>query len=109
MGSAFSPLTIFATGSAQTGTNWIGKNLEASFENSAPLVFNNLEHLFMSVVPVGLAGGTTGTDNVSGFSPKGKYQVSQWSNNNGTTNTKIIAKTASTKAMTKKMLRPFGT
>ena len=84
LGSAFSPLTIFATGSAQTGTNWIGKNLEASFENSAPLVFNNLEHLFMSVVPVGLAGGTTGTDNVSGFSPKGKYQVSQWSNNNGT-------------------------
>lgn len=79
LGTTYSPLVIFSTGSFKTGTNWTGKTEEATFENAAPLVFDNLEHLFMSVVAVGLSGGTGGNESVSGFKPNGQYQLSQWS------------------------------
>lgn len=85
LGSSYSPLVIFSTGSFETDSAFIGKTLEAGFENSAPLVFNNLEHLFMSVVAVGLTGtGTGGTGSVSGYSPSGKIALSQWTDQNGT-------------------------
>lgn len=86
LGSTFSPLVIFSTGAFETDSAWSGKTLEAEFENSAPLVFPNLEHLFMSVVAVGQTGtkGTTTADSVAGYSPSGTYALSQWSTNNGT-------------------------
>lgn len=87
LGSTFSPLVIFSTGAFETDSVWSGKTLEATFENSAPLVFQNLEHLFMSVVAVGQTGkGTTTAENVAGYSPSGTYALSQWSTNNGTPN-----------------------
>lgn len=85
LGSTFSPLVIFSTGAFETDSAWSGQTLEATFENSAPLVFQNLEHLFMSVVAVGQTGkGTTTAENVAGYSPSGTYALSQWSTNNGT-------------------------
>ena len=85
LGSTWSPLVIFSTGAFETDSAWSGRTLEATFENSAPLVFQNLEHLFMSVVAVGQTGnGTTTAENVAGYSPSGTYALSQWSTNNGT-------------------------
>ena len=85
LGSTFSPLVIFSTGAFETDSAWSGKTLEATFENSVPLVFQNLEHLFMSVVAVGQTGkGTTTAETVAGYSPSGTYALSQWSTNNGT-------------------------
>ena len=85
LGSTFSPLVIFSTGAFETDSAWSGRTLEATFENSAPLVFQNLEHLFMSVVAVGQTGkGTTTAETVAGYSPSGTYALSQWSTNNGT-------------------------
>lgn len=85
LGSTWSPLVIFSTGAFETDSKWSGRTLEATFENSAPLVFQNLEHLFMSVVAVGQTGkGTTTTETVAGYSPSGTYVLSQWSTNNGT-------------------------
>lgn len=87
LGSTFSPLVIFSTGAFETDSAWSGRTLEATFENSAPLVFQNLEHLFMSVVAVGQTGkGTTTAETVAGYSPSGTYALSQWSTNNGTPN-----------------------
>ena len=89
LGMTYSPLVIFSTGASETDANYSGKHLEASFENSAPLVFDNMEHLFMSVVPVSLSGaGTANVETVSGFNPSNsKYQVSQWQSTNGTSDT----------------------
>ena len=86
LGSTFSPLVIFSTGAFETDSAWSGRTLEATFENSAPLVFQNLEHLFMSVVAVGQTGkvGTTTAKNVADYSPSGTYALSQWSTNNST-------------------------
>jgi hypothetical protein len=85
LGSGFSPLVIFSTGSFETDNLYSGNALGATFENSAPLVFDNLEHLFMSVVAVGLTGtGTAGAGSVSGYNPTGKITLSQWQDQNGT-------------------------
>ncbi|MBN1324616.1 MAG: ankyrin repeat domain-containing protein [Alphaproteobacteria bacterium] len=79
LGSSFSPITIFSTGAAETDSSYSGATLSATFENSAPLIFSNLEHLFMSVVAVGLTGtGTNGTTSVSSYSPSGKIALTQW-------------------------------
>lgn len=79
------PLVIFSTGSFETDSTWSGKTLEATFENAAPLVFENLEHLFMSVVAVGMSGnGTSGSSSVSGYKPSGKFALAQWGDNGGT-------------------------
>ena len=88
LGSSYTPLVIFSTGAAETNSSYTGRTLTASFENSAPLVFDNLEHLFMSVVPVIQSGtGTNGTSSVSGYSPDHQYIVSQWQNTNNTPDT----------------------
>lgn len=85
LGSVFSPLTIFSTGAFETNDTWSGKTLNATFENAVPLVYENAEHLFMSVVAVGLTGdGTAGTTTVSGYSPSGKIALTQWRDNGGT-------------------------
>ncbi len=88
LGSTYLPLVIFSTGSFETDSTYSGKTLTASFENAAPLVFDNLEHLFMSVVPVIQNGdGTNGTTSVSGYTPDNKYVISQWQNTNNTPDT----------------------
>ncbi len=88
LGATYLPLVIFSTGAAETNSSYTGKTLTASFENSAPLVFDNLEHLFMSVVPVIQNGdGTAGNKSVSGYTPDNKYVISQWQNTNNTPNT----------------------
>lgn len=85
LGSSYLPLVIFSTGAFETDSSYSGKTLEASFENAAPLVFDNLEHLFMSVVAVSQNGdGTNGNDSISGYSPDNKYVISQWQNTNNT-------------------------
>lgn len=78
LGSTYSPIVIFSTGAAETDSTYSGSTLEASFENSAPLVFDNLEHLFMSVVAVGDTGTTASTSSASGYSVNGKIVLSQW-------------------------------
>lgn len=85
LGSLYQPLVLFSTGSFETDSLYSDETRLATFENAAPLVFNNLEHLFMSVVAVGMTGtGTGGTKTVGGYSPAGKIALSQWGDNNGT-------------------------
>lgn len=86
VGNSTTPLLVFSTGAYETDSNFTGMTREATFENAAPLVFKNLEHLFMSVVAVGITGetGTSGTESIAGFTPSGKYALSQWSDTNGT-------------------------
>ncbi len=89
LGSMYTPLVVFSTGAYDTGnSSYLGASQIASFENAAPLVYDNLEHLFMSVVAVGMTGsGTTGTDSISGFTPENKYALAQWGTTNGTEDT----------------------
>lgn len=89
VGTQTTPLLVFSTGGFETDSQYSGKVQEATFENAAPLVFNNLEHLFMSVVAVGISGatGTSGTASVAGFTPSGKYALAQWADTGGTTET----------------------
>ena len=88
LGSSYSPLVIFSTGASETDSLYSGANLTATFENSAPLVFDGLERLFMSVVPVVQDGnGTAGTSSVSGYSQKNPFVVSEWTDTNGTETT----------------------
>ena len=53
----------------------------ATFENFAPVVYNNLENLFMTVVAVKPANGTAG-ETVAGYSAQnsGKLELSTWVN-----------------------------
>ncbi len=95
LGSQNHQLVLFSTGASLTdtcnaagenctnplGEHWGGAALDATFENAAPLVFDNLEHLFMSIVAVGLSGvGTSNATSVSGFTPESasKYVLAQW-------------------------------
>ena len=89
LGSGYSPLVLFSTGGVDTGNSaYAGAAAMATFENAAPLVFDNLEHLFMSVVAVGLTGtGTTNTASVSGYNPTGKVVLSQWEQTDDTDTT----------------------
>ena len=81
LGSTWSPIVLFSTGASATDSNYSGYAHAATFENAAPLVYDNLEHLFASVVAVGQKGtGTKGTTTVSGYSPDNKYVLSQWPN-----------------------------
>lgn len=87
LGSSFTPLVLFSTGASETDKNYSGEAKIATFENVAPLAFQNLEHLFMSVVAVGLIGkGTSGTENIAGFTPSTRYALAQWPDNGGTPN-----------------------
>ena len=79
LGSTYSPIVLFSTGAVETDSSYSGWAHNATFENAAPLVYDNLEHLFASIVAVGQKGdGTKGTTNISGYSPRNKYILSQW-------------------------------
>jgi len=82
LGSSYSPLVIFSTGAVETDSTYSGATKVATFENAAPLVFDNLEHLFMSVVAVGTTNSTADQSNVSTYSPGG-YSVMQWADTSG--------------------------
>ena len=78
-GVSYSPFAIFSTGAYETGSDYQGAVQKAGFENAAPLVFPQLDHLFMSIVAVGLTGtGTSEASSISGFNPTGKYTLSKW-------------------------------
>ena len=81
LGVSYSPLTIFSTGGFETNAQWSDSPLAATFENAAPLVYSDLEHLFMSVVAVGAS-----TVGESGIAPNtdtntNPYQLAQWAVN----------------------------
>ena len=84
LGSRYSPLTVFSTGASKTDAAYSTAPLVATFENSAPLVYQNLGHLFMSVVGVGAstAGTTAIAANADGNA--NKFQLSQWQTGSGT-------------------------
>ena len=83
LGTTYRPLTIFSTGAFETDSKYRGDTLAATFENAVPLIYENSEHLFMSVVGVGLTlNGTAGTTSVSGYSPNGKIALTQWQDKN---------------------------
>lgn len=85
LGTTFSPLVIFSTGASQTDSAWSDAAQVATFENAAPLVFSNLEHLFMSVVAIGMTGtGTSGATTVAGYTPANKFAIAQWTDTNNT-------------------------
>ncbi len=80
--TSYPPLTIFSTGASITSEGWPDAPLAATFENAAPLVYSNLEHLFMSVVAVGAS-----TVGESGIVPNtdtntNQFQLAQWAVNN---------------------------
>ncbi len=68
-GSLWSPMLIFSTGEFNWGLG-DGKSLailDATFENMAPALWSNLNHLFMSVVAVQTQNGTDGVTSVTGI------------------------------------------
>ena len=84
LGSNYSPLTVFSTGGFVTNSAWSDSPLYATFENAAPIVYQNLEHLFMSVVAVGAStDGVTSIAANSDTNPN-KYQLAQWATGTGT-------------------------
>lgn len=84
LGSTVNAMTVFSTGAAKYQDNTFGAALGATFENVVPLLYENSEHLFMSVVAVGLTGdGTKEASGISGYSPQGKIGLSQWSVTDG--------------------------
>ena len=87
LGSRYSPLTVFSVGAFQTDSTWSAAPLVATFENAAPVVYQNLEHLFMSVVSVGASTTTASsiTANTDGVPVSGqKYKLAQWAIGNET-------------------------
>ncbi len=85
LGSRFLPLVLFSTGASQTNSSYSDPTQVATFENAVPLVFDNLEHLFMSIVAVGMTGnGTSSATSVSGYTPGNKFAIAQWADK-GTT------------------------
>lgn len=78
LGGEYNALVLMSTGATETDANYSGAPQFATFENVVPLIYPNAEHYFMSIVPVGLDGGTNDTESVSGFSPDGKLALSEW-------------------------------
>jgi hypothetical protein len=86
MGAANAPMLIFGTGGYTLNIvngHIDGQIQEASFENFAPALYENLNHKFMSVVAVQYSNGsgTTNVDTVSGYdsaSGMGKIGLATW-------------------------------
>jgi len=78
LGSEYQPLVLFSTGAVETNSTYSGPAADATFENAAPLVYDNLEHLFASVVAVGQTPVTHYSGNISAYTPSGKYVLMQW-------------------------------
>ena len=86
------PLIVFSTGASTqdtTTSTYLDPVQSATFENAAPIVYSNLEHLFMSVVAVGTKtnSATAITPNTNGVPESlSEYQLAQWNETvNGTT------------------------
>ena len=76
LGASYTPMTIFSTGAWETDSKWSGAVKTATFENAVPLIYENAQYNFMSVVGVALTGnGTSSATSVSGFAPSGKYAL----------------------------------
>ena len=79
LGASFTPMTIFSTGAFETDSKYSGDTRIATFENAVPLIFNKAEYNFMSVVGVALTdSGTSNAESIYGYTPSGKYALSQW-------------------------------
>lgn len=76
--TSYQPLTIFSTGGSVTDANWSASPLTATFENAAPLVYQNLEHLFMSVVAVGASTADATSIPANSDTNVNPYQLAQW-------------------------------
>ena len=85
LGSTWTPLVLFSTGAVETNSTYSGPAADATFENAAPLVYDNLEHLFASVVAVGQTPVTHYSGNISAYTPSGKYVLMQWPDANNDT------------------------
>ena len=84
LGASYKPMTIFSTGAWETDSKWSGAVKTATFENAVPLIYENAQYNFMSVVGVALTGnGTSSATSVSGFAPSGKYTLAQWGSGTG--------------------------
>lgn len=81
LGTTYSPLTIFSTGGFLTTENWPDAPLTATFENAAPLVYQNLEHLFMSIVAVGSDTSDASSIPANSDTNANPYQLAQWAVN----------------------------
>lgn len=83
------PLIVFSTGASvqNTGSNYLDAVQVAGFENAAPIIYQNLEHLFMSVVAVGVestASASSIAPDTDGVPVSGLYQLAQWPSGTGT-------------------------
>ncbi len=85
------PILIMPAGEFEYGLG-DGKSmdvLDATFENYAPAIYTNLEHLFMTVVAVQHSKGTSATDSIGDYGNGtgedfGPLYLSMWTDNNGT-------------------------
>ena len=84
LGVSYSPLTVFSTGGFETNAQWSDSPLDATFENAAPLVYSNLEHLFMSVVAVGASTVDESGIAANSDTNTNPYQLAQWAVNDPT-------------------------
>ena len=83
LGASYAPMTIFSTGAFETDSSY-SDVYGATFENAVPLIYENAQYNFMSVVGVALTGnGTSSATSVSGFAPSGKYTLAQWGSGTG--------------------------
>ena len=85
------PILIMPAGEFEYGVG-DGKSLnvlDATFENYAPAIYDNLEHLFMTVVAVQHTTGTSSADSIDDYGNGinedfGPLYLSMWTDNNGT-------------------------
>lgn len=90
MGGSWSPILISSTGEFNWGLG-DGKSLsvsDATFENMAPALWSNLNHLFMSVVAVQTQNGTddvTSVTGIEGATTPGKIILSSYIGTDGNT------------------------
>ena len=89
------PIIVNPAGEFEFGSG-DGKSLtvlDATFENYAPLLYgNNLQHMFMTVVAVGHATGTSSADSIENYgngtgSSYGPLYLSMWTDTRGTPET----------------------
>ncbi len=93
--STGNPILVMPAGEFEYGSG-TGKSLavlDATFENYAPALYDNLlNHMFMTVVAVQHAKGTAAADSIAGYgngtgTSFGPLYLSFWSNGNGTEET----------------------
>lgn len=79
---SFNSLVLFPAGREEK-EEFFGAPKEATFENSAPLVFDNLENLFMTVVAVSTGDNTASEKKIYGYEQDTPFQLATWAD--GTT------------------------